>query len=89
MTLVATLLLSLTGCRASTYQEGKVRFADNKDFANEYFTIISEWGDFNTKYIIVYDNEEKVKYFVFHDVNASGITPLYNSDGTLQIYNEN
>lgn len=61
--------------------------ASNDDFANGYFTVITEWGSVPT-YRIVYANDTKVKYFVFFDGYRGGISPLYNADGTLQIYEE-
>lgn len=41
-------------------------------------------GDGN--YTIVYANDTKVKYFICSGYNQYGITPLYNADGTLQVY---
>ncbi len=36
------------------------------------------------EYYIVYDKETKVKYYIRG--YGGGITPLYNADGTLQLY---
>ena len=47
----------------------------------------TEWGSIPTCRI-VYANDTKVKYFVFFDEYKGGISPLYNSDGTLQVYEE-
>ena len=44
-------------------------------------------GEVNS-YYIVYANDTKVKYFVKWTGYQFGITPLYNADGTLQIYEE-
>lgn len=55
------------------------------DFGNGYFTVITEWDG----YQIVYANDTKVKYLIFDSgMYRFGITPLYNADGTLQIYEE-
>lgn len=85
--LSSMLALSCVGCGA-TYQEATGQIsASNDDFANGYFTVITEWGSVPT-YRIVYANDTKVKYFVFFDGYRGGISPLYNEDGTLQIYEE-
>jgi hypothetical protein len=61
---------------------------DNKNCANGYFTRVSYWSDANGNYTIMYANDTKVKYLVFNGGYRYGITPLYNADGTLQIYEE-
>lgn len=43
------------------------------------------WG---VDYCIVYANDTKVKYLIGYYTNMFGITPLFNADGSLQIYNE-
>ncbi len=50
--------------------------------------MITEWGGGRRTYKIVYANDTKVKYLVVSSVYRYGITPLYNSDGTLQVYDE-
>jgi hypothetical protein len=61
----------------------------NENCANGYFTRISYWSDIYGNYSIVYANDTKVKYFVLNgSYRYGGITPLYNADGTLQIYEE-
>lgn len=52
-----------------------------------YFTLIKEWGGVNDgRYSIVYANDTKVKYLIWSCGHRGGITPLYNANGTLQIY---
>lgn len=88
--LAVVMAVCLVGCD-TTYQEATGRTESNTsgDFGNGYFTTISEWGDgsYGT-YRIVYANDTKVKYFVNTSSYRTGITPLYNADGTLQIYEE-
>lgn len=79
-----TLALSCVGC-GTTYQEVTDKSSSSGSFAKGYFTVISKWGNLPT-YEIVYANDTKVKYFVFYDGYRGGISPLYNADGTLQIY---
>lgn len=55
-----------------------------------YFVELEFKGDME----IVYDRETKVKYYIYDDengvgdthVHCFGITPIYNADGSLQLY---
>ena len=86
---ILCVCLLLTGC-------GKRYLADanedvegtSKETGEEYFTPIKEWGDTNVKYEIVYANDTGVKYLIFKSFYKAGITPLYNADGSLQVYEE-
>ena len=83
--IVAGLIcVSAIGC-GKLYQEitnnNTVNETNNTD---RYFTEIAEYGD--GIYTIVYANDTKVKYLIFESYYKFGITPLYNADGTLQIY---
>lgn len=84
--LICLLSLSCVAC-GKTYSEA---VSDNgseiNSFGRRYFTVITEWR--NGTYKIVYANDTKVKYFVISTGYKGGITPLYNADGTLQIYEE-
>ena len=80
--LMATMLCSCS----SSYEKANTN-PDNY-FSNGYFTIIKSWDggiNYPTEHII-YANDTKVMYYVFRGNYAGGITPLYNADGTLQIY---
>lgn len=86
--LSAVMAVCLVGC-GTTYQEatGQTESKSGDDFGNGYFTVITEWDG----YKIVYAKDTKVKYLIgYRDYPYSqfGITPLYNADGTLQIYEE-
>ena len=75
----------LCGC-SSSYEEPCTD--PNITFGNGYFTVIKWWDggiDFPTEYIL-YANDTRVMYYAFRTSHAGGITPLYNADGTLQIY---
>lgn len=85
--LVVMLLFSLAGCGIS-YQEATNKTQTALDYGNGYFTILTEWNDLNFTYRIVYANDTKVKYFIVRTSHGIGITPLYDSDGTLQVYDE-
>lgn len=86
MALAVVMVVCLVGCGA-TYQEaaGQTENSTSGDFGNGYFTVITEWDC----YQIVYANDTKVKYLIFDSgMYRFGITPIYNADGTLQIYEE-
>jgi hypothetical protein len=75
----------LCGC-SSSYEEAKT--SDTYAFSDGYFTVIKEWdGGVNFPLErIVYANDTGVMYYVYIFGYAGGMTPLYNADGTLQIY---
>ena len=80
-------VLLLGGC-GKTYNE--TTDVVTGTFANGYFTTIREWGGNNNskEFKIVYANDTKVKYLVWISGKKASITPLYNADGSLQIYEE-
>lgn len=82
------MVICLTGC-GTTYQEAtwQTERNTNDGFCNGYFTIITQWGDVTKDdFLIVYANDTRVKYLIMYKSQVlSGITPLYNADGTLQI----
>lgn len=83
--MAAMMALSIFGC--TSYQESVDISQENDLFCNGYFTAINKWHDLHSRYRIVYANDTKVKYFIAYSSNKFGITPLYNADGTLQVYN--
>ena len=72
----------------STYTEDGTQLpaTSDKDFCGGYFERINRWTDIEGTYYIVYAKDTKVKYFVYKSGYRLSITPLYNADGTLQIY---
>lgn len=51
---------------------------------DEYFTTVTK----GRGYRVVYANDTKVLYFIHSQGHQYGIIPLYNADGTLQVYEE-
>lgn len=78
----------LTGC-GTKYKEAK---DVSKSVSGGYFTVIKKWEDTKIDstyhYQIVYANDTKVKYLICSQVHGVAITPLYNADGSLQVYEE-
>ena len=85
--LIVSILLLCASCGTS-YTEA-VNVDKGTDYGNGYFTIVAGWNTNEHVYRIVYANDTKVKYLIIRGGNRYGITPLYNSDGTLQVYSEN
>jgi hypothetical protein len=82
--LTICLILTLVGC-GDSYSEAT--YKGDEMFANGYFTIIKEWGSTSdTIYRLMYANDTKVIYFYMNSGYGKDITPMYNADGTLQIY---
>ena len=78
-------LLLLTGC--ADYEHAVIHDEVVTSGAG-YFITEKEWKDFYGSYSIVYAKDTKVKYLIVASGYQYGITPLYNADGTLQIYEE-
>ena len=78
---MATVLCSCS----SSYEEANTN--DPANFGTGYFTTIKQWGGgLEPLERIVYANDTDVMYYIFLKGYSGGITPLYNADGTLQIY---
>lgn len=81
------LIIICSGCNSNiTDKEAQNIQPEEKTFAVGYFTVLKEWYEGRIGYKIVYANDTKVKYFVIFSEKKADITPLYNADGTLQIY---
>lgn len=83
---LCTIVTVLCSCSSTSYDEAKI--SDTYAFSNGYFTVIKEWdGGVNFPLEqIIYANDTGVMYYVYAYGYRGGITPLYNADGTLQIY---
>lgn len=62
---------------------------DEFNYSNfwDQFTIIEERfnGDYGSLYI-VYDNDTKVMYYLNNDYHYSFMTPIYEADGSVRVY---
>lgn len=77
------LLFGFTGCK--NYEDA---YEIERSYFGDYFIAIKMWDDLNGTYIIAYAKDTKVKYFVCTEHYRLAITPLYNADGSLQVYEE-
>lgn len=84
MILALGLCVSMSGCSDDGTDE------NGNPVEHGYFVKLEFKGDME----IVYDRETKVKYYIYDNEDGSGsarrhcfgITPIYNADGSLQLY---
>jgi hypothetical protein len=75
-----TLCLGMTRCTKGNIEP------ESSYFANKYIDLVTIYKDdyYNTE--VLYDKNTKVMYFVKWSGYQFGITPIYNSDGTVKLY---
>ena len=81
--MAAIMGLSAVGC--TSYEESVDISKSEQSFEGGYFTLIRKWNSDHNCYI-VYANDTKVIYLVVVGYRRYGITPLYNADGSVQVY---
>lgn len=70
------IAVSISGCETA-----------RDEYGNEYYDDYLVELECGYNYRIVYDKNTKVKYYILRKSGrVNGITPLYNADGSLQIY---
>lgn len=75
------LSLSVVGCDDYNYTSEEI------SFGVESFTLLGSGYNLAIgTYYIICDNDTKVEYMVLRSNSRNTITPLYNEDGTLKIY---
>ena len=86
---IVAIVLGLTICIGMTGCSGKVRDG-NCNFTyvdNKYIHLITVY-DRDDGNVIAYDEDTKVLYLCVYGYSTMGITPIYNSDGSLKLYEE-
>ena len=78
--LVLTLCFGMTGCTKGDIEPESSRLA------NKYIDLVTIYKDDNHNTKVLYDKNTKVMYFVIWSGYQFGITPIYNSDGTVKLY---
>lgn len=89
LAVVTAGLIGLYAAGCTSYQQATNMPDKGTSFGGGYFTSLTEWDSGGVRgqhCYIVYANDTKVKYLVTLGDVTSGITPLYNADGTLQVY---
>ena len=75
-----TLCFGMTGCTKGDIEPESSRLA------NKYIDLVTIYKDDNHNAKVLYDKNTKVMYFVIWSGYQFGITPIYNSDGTVKLY---
>jgi hypothetical protein len=75
-----TLCFELTGCTKGDIEP------KNSYLANKYIDLVTIYKDDEYETEVVYDKNTKVMYFLKSSGYQFGITPIYNSDGTVKLY---
>ena len=78
-----TLCFGMTGCTKGDIEP------ENSDIGNKYIDLVTIYkGDYkdDERTEVLYDKNTKVMYFVRKSGYRFGITPIYNSDGTVKLY---
>lgn len=77
-----TLCLGMTGCTKGDIEP------ESSPLANKYIDLVTIYKDNEQDTEVLYDKNTKVMYFAKWGVKYQfGITPIYNSDGTVKLYN--
>ena len=78
---VMVLALTLTGCETT-----RKSYEDKEKIEYGRFRVIEGYkSDFGVTFV-TYDTETKVMYYIIDGYQRSGITPIYNADGTVKVY---
>lgn len=59
---------------------------ENSDLGNKYIDLVTIYKDDGHNTEVLYDKNTKVMYFSKWTGYQFGITPIYNSDGTVKLY---
>ena len=58
----------------------------NKELYDQ-FIAVEKYGNSQRGLLTVYDKDTKVMYYFIDDAYQMALSPIYNSDGTIKIYN--
>lgn len=75
-----TLCFGMTGCTKGDIEP------ENSDLGNRYIDLVAIYKDDGHNTEVLYDKNTKVMYFSKWTGYQFGITPIYNSDGTVKLY---
>ena len=77
-----TLCLGMTGCTKGDIEP------ESSIIGNKYIDLVTIYRDNDNNTEVAYDKNTKVMYFFEQNGYHFGITPIYNSDGTVKLYDE-
>ena len=74
-------VLMLMGCEV---------LEEKSEILNQFIIVESYQDDVSGKLYITYDKDTKVMYYIWQCGSSIGnITPIYNTDGTIRVYEGN
>lgn len=68
--------------------EEETEETEQTNIGGQCFITENKWYEGASTYRVVYAIDTKVKYLVITGRYGSSVTPLYNADGTLQVFTE-
>ena len=77
---IVFFVMALTGC-----EKGDIE-PESNILGNKYIDLVTIYKDDDNCTEVLYDKNTNVMYFVKYDSDRFGITPIYNSDGTVKLY---
>lgn len=78
--IVLSICSGITGCT-----KGEDTEPTEFRLGNKYFDLVKIYGG-GYDGDIVYDKNTNVLYYIIYDADRLGITPIYNSDGSVKLY---
>lgn len=78
--ILALIALMLTGCKTTVYKTNNKIYWDKFIVIEECHNI--EYGRLK----IIYDKDTKVMYYYIMEGSSRAISPIYNADGTVMVY---
>ena len=80
--LALTLCFGMTGCTKGDIEP------ESNILGNKYIDLVTIYKDNDNNIEVAYDKNTKVMYFLKRSAYQFGITPIYNSDGTVKLYDK-
>lgn len=77
---IVFFVIALTGCEKDDIKP------KSSNIGNKYIDLVTIYKDDSNCTEVLYDKNTNVMYFVKWDSCRFGITPIYNSDGTVKLY---
>lgn len=78
------LIFGFTGCKG---KGDTTKYSDDSHYIYSKFVVVEKSvSSISGTTFVVYDEDTKVMYYIIDAYNQGGITPIYNSDGTIKLY---
>lgn len=78
------LIFGFTGCNG---KGDTTKYSDDDYYIYSKFVVVEKSENpVSGVTFVVYDEDTKVMYYIIDGYNQCGITPIYNSDGIIKLY---